>query len=150
MIDSEKMKQIDSLNHTKHNTDNLKAKYSERKYIMEIGTHRTTCATIQDPNSNKVLIVTYHSTPVVKVINDRYVVLNNGGYYTNTTKRRMNQASLQYSLGYEVYQVDFIWYVSIGKEIAPFHNGIVIDTKKDIICLEMESHPVIDSDTMYT
>ena len=142
MIDSEKMKQIDSLNHTKHNTDNLKAKYSERKYIMEIGTHRTTCATIQDPNSNKVLIVTYHSTPVVKVINDRYVVLNSGGYRTNTTKRRMNQASLQYLLGFEVYQVNFQWYVSLGEEIAPYYDGIVIDTRELTISLELKEHDI--------
>ena len=111
---------------------------------MTIGTHRTTCSTITDNDSNRVLMVTYHSTPVVKVINDRYVVLNNGGYYTNTTKRRMNQASLQYSLGYEVYQVDFIWYVSIGGEIAPFHNGIVIDTKENKISLELKEHQIIN------
>ena len=128
----------------KVNTDNLNAKYSERKYIMTIGTHRTTCSTITDNESNRVLMVTYHSTPVVKVINDRYVVLNNGGYYTSTTKRRMNQASLQYSLGFQVYQVNYEWYVSIGEEVAPYHNGIVIDTKKDIISLELKEHQIVN------
>ena len=128
----------------KVNTDNLNAKYSERMYIMTIGTHRTTCSTITDNESNRVLMVTYHSTPVVKVINDRYVVLNNGGYYTSTTKRRMNQASLQYSLGFQVYQVNYEWYVSIGEEVAPYHNGIVIDTKKDIISLELKEHQIVN------
>ena len=112
-------------------------------YIMEIGTHRTTCATLVDNDSNRVLMVTYHSTPVVKVINDRYAVLNSGGYRTNTTKRRMNQASLQYSLGFQVYQVDFQWYVSIGEEVSPFYDGIVIDTRKDVISLELKEHNII-------
>ena len=138
------MKQIDCLIDINYNTDNLNAKYSERMYIMTIGTHRTTCSTIPDNESNRVLMVTYHSTPVVKVINDRYVVLNNGGYYTSTTKRRMNQASLQYSLGFQVYQVNYEWYVSIGEEVAPYHNGIVIDTKKDIISLELKEHQIVN------
>ena len=138
------MKQIDCLIDINYNTDNLNAKFSERMYIMTIGTHRTTCSTITDNESNRVLMVTYHSTPVVKVINDRYVVLNNGGYYTSTTKRRMNQASLQYSLGFQVYQVNYEWYVSIGEEVAPYHNGIVIDTKKDIISLELKEHQIVN------
>ena len=141
------MKQIGSMNHTKHNADNLKAKYSEREYIMTldtIGTHKTSCATIQDPSSNKVLIVTYHSTPVVKVINDRYVVLNSGGYRTNTTKRRMNQASLQYLLGFEVYQVDFQWYVSLGEEIAPYEDGIVIDTRELKILPSLKEQDIVN------
>ena len=127
----------------KVNTDNLNAKYSERKYIMTIGTHRTSCSTLIDNDSNRVLMVTYHSTPVVKVINDRYVVLNSGGFRTNTTKRRMNQASLQYSLGFQVYQVNFEWYVSIGEEVSPFYDGIVIDTRKDVISLELKEHNII-------
>ena len=138
------MKQIDCLIDINYNTDNLNAKYSERKYIMTIGTHRTTCNTLIDNDSNRVLMVTYHSTPVVKVINDRYVVLNNGGYYTSTTKRRMNQASLQYSLGFQVYQVNYEWYVSIGEEVAPYHNGIVIDTRKDVISLELKEHQIVN------
>ena len=137
------MKQIDCLIDINYNTDNLNAKYSERKYIMTIGTRRTSCNTLIDNDSNRVLMVTYHSTPVVKVINDRYVVLNSGGFRTNTTKRRMNQASLQYSLGFQVYQVNFEWYVSIGEEVSPFYDGIVIDTRKDVISLELKEHNII-------
>ena len=112
--------------------------------MQTIGTHRTTCASLVDNDSNRVLMVTYHSTPVVKVINDRYVVLNSGGYRTNTTKRRMNQASLQYSLGYEVYQVNFQWYVSIGNQISEYHDGIVIDTKEDTISLQLKEHNIVN------
>ena len=98
-----------------------------------IGAHKPTIAT-----DNNVLMVTYHNTIVVKVIDNRYIVLNNGGFYTNTSKRRMNQASLQYNLNYAVYQCNFLWYVStsvIDKDgnkqdnILEYYNGMVIDSK---------------------
>ena len=47
--------------------------------------------------------VVYHSTCVVKFNQDK-IILNSGGWYTQTTKNRMNQASSQYNLGYQVYQ----------------------------------------------
>ena len=75
-----------------------------------IGTHKTSKVRID----NK-LIVTYHSTAVVLIKNNRYVTLNSGGWYTNTTKTRMNQASNQFDLGYRVYQKNFDWFVE--------HNG---------------------------
>jgi hypothetical protein len=90
-----------------------------------LGTHKTTTAT-----DNNTLMVTYQNTIVVKVIDNRYVVLNNGGWFTATSKRRMNQASLQYNLGFSVYQSDFTWYVQCGDTIEPYYNGIVIDIKE--------------------
>ena len=98
-----------------------------------IGTHRTTVATDDD-----VLMVTYHNTVVVKVTNNRYVTLNTGGWYTNTTKTRMNQASNQYGLRYSVYQVDFTWYVSIGDDIEPYYDGIVIDVESGTISRKLK------------
>ena len=98
-----------------------------------IGTHRTTVATDDD-----VLMVTYHNTVVVKVTNNRYVTLNTGGWYTNTTKTRMNQASNQYGLRYSVYQVDFTWYVSIGDDIEPYYDGIVIDIESGTISRKLK------------
>jgi hypothetical protein len=79
--------------------------------LNTIGSHKTTINTELLKDAEKRLLVTYHNTIVVKVVNDRFVILNTGGWYTNTTKRRMNQASMQYKLGYSVYQSDFLWYV---------------------------------------
>ena len=93
-----------------------------------IGTHKTTKARVNDR-----LIVTYQNTAVVQVLNNRYVTLDNGGWYTATSKRRMNQASNEYNLGYIVYQVDYEWYVRIGDDVEPYYNGIVIDTEEGII-----------------
>ena len=98
-----------------------------------IGNHKTT----QARDGNK-LLVTYHNTIVVKVTDDRYVTLDNGGYYTATSKRRMNQASLQYKLGFGVYQSGFVWYVQCGKTIEPYYNGMVIDTQEQSISRKLK------------
>lgn len=54
-------------------------------------------------------IIRYHDTDVVK-FNDNEVVLQTGGWFTMTTKTRMNQASNQFGLGYTVYQKNHTWY----------------------------------------
>lgn len=58
-----------------------------------------------------VLRVTYHSTVIVEVAANGDITLNNGGWMTQTTKTRMNQAASQFELGYHVYQEDNRWYV---------------------------------------
>ena len=60
----------------------------------------------------KNTLVWYHSTPVVQFDTD-YILLDTGGWETATTKLRMNQASNQFGLGYQVYQKDYRWYVVI-------------------------------------
>ena len=103
-----------------------------------IGSHKTTIATEVLQDADKRLLVTYQNTIVVKVINDRFVILNTGGWYTNTTKRRMNQASLQYSLGYSVSQCDFVWYVRCGDCIEPYYDGVTIDTVDKIVSRKLK------------
>ena len=75
----------------------------------KIGTHKTKVFT-----ENGVTFVKYHDTKVVSFTEDT-IYLNNGGFLTNTTKTRMNQASNQFNLGYRVYQKNFDWFVE--------HNG---------------------------
>ena len=67
--------------------------------LDKIGSHKT--SVINDDNQ---LLVAYHSTIVVKVVNDNYVILKSDGWLTNTTKTRMNQASNEYRLNYRVFQ----------------------------------------------
>ena len=64
----------------------------------------TTATRIERHGANTY--VWYHSTPVVS-FDDKTVLLRNDGYYTATTKTRMNQASHQFGLGFTVYQKDF-------------------------------------------
>lgn len=57
------------------------------------------------------LTVQYHATVVVTVKSDGTVILDTGGWRTVTTKLRMNQASNQFGLNYQVSQKDGEWYV---------------------------------------
>lgn len=85
-----------------------------------IGKHCTTIKTID--NTTKVR---YHNTDVV-CFNDDKIILNNDGYFTPTTKNRMNQASSQFNLGYKVYQKNFIWYVYFDNKTYEYRNSKMV------------------------
>jgi hypothetical protein len=62
--------------------------------------------------------VRYHQTDVVS-FSPKTITLNTGGWFTNTTRNRMNQAAQQFALGYSVYQKAFRWFVEFnGKTVA--------------------------------
>ena len=73
-------------------------------------------------DSEGVLRVTYHNTPVVTVYPNGRIVLNTNGYFTVTTKTRMNQASRQFNLGFHVYQENFDWFVDVDGHTLEFNN----------------------------
>jgi len=70
--------------------------------------------------------IRYHSTDVVKFTAKR-IVLNSGGWHTNTTKNRMNQTARQFGLGFSVCQHDFSWYVSYKGEKIGFVDGLTLN-----------------------
>lgn len=70
-------------------------------------------------------VIQYHATKVV-TFNDKEILLNNGGWKTNTTKARMNQASNEYGLGYTVYQKDFGWFVTYKGETLEFDGNVCL------------------------
>ena len=63
--------------------------------------------------------VRYHDTDVVVFSKDA-IFLNTGGWKTDTTKLRMNQASNQFNLGYQIVQHNFDWYVRYNGTEVPF------------------------------
>lgn len=69
--------------------------------------------------------VRYHVTDVV-LFNEHRIVLNSGGYRTNTTKTRMNQASNQFGLGYRVYQKRGEWFISYKGETLEYRDDITL------------------------
>jgi hypothetical protein len=79
-----------------------------------IGTHKTVVVTDEDG----ITKVQYHDTVVVSFTPHR-IVLNTGGWKTATTKKRMNQASLHYRLGYLVHQDKGRWYCSPSPNVLP-------------------------------
>lgn len=73
--------------------------------------------------------VIYHETSVVS-FDQNEIVLNSGGWRTNTTKLRMNQASNQFGLGYQVYQKNYEWFVDFKGETIEFHSGMILDREE--------------------
>ncbi len=71
----------------------------------KLGKGNTTVYTRED-----MMRVRFHYTDVVSW-NDKEIILNTGGWFSATTKTRMNQASRQFDLGYSVYSKDYQWYV---------------------------------------
>jgi len=69
-------------------------------------------ATKLSVNNNKGT-VSYHDTPIVQW-DDGNIILYAGGYKTNTTKKKMNQAADQFDLGYSVFQKNFEWFVEMN------------------------------------
>ena len=61
-----------------------------------------------------ITIVRYHDTDIV-IISEHVITLDTGGWFTPTTKRRMNEASKEFNLGFTVYQLDGLWYVRDGE-----------------------------------
>ncbi len=66
--------------------------------------------------------VTYHSTPIVEFDRDA-IILRTGGHKSVTTKRKMQQASNQFDLGYKIYQKDYAWFVWFKGDIIPFDTS---------------------------
>jgi len=76
--------------------------------------------------------VYYHDTPVVS-FDDNRIVLKNGGWYTATTRTRMNQVSNTYGLGYGVYQRNFKWYVDYAGKKCEFEEGMALKRLKHLV-----------------
>ncbi len=81
-----------------------------------------TVATTVKRNTDGTLVVRYHSTDVVTVYPNGKIVLNTGGYRSATTKTRMNQASRQYGLGFQVFQSKYDWYVEVDGHTLDFEG----------------------------
>ena len=90
----------------------------------KVGTHKTTVGTIDGMTA-----VTYHRTVVIKWDNEK-IVLNSGGWMSNTTKLRINQAATQFNLPVSVYQKQGTWFVVKDRNWnnpIPFVDGMTIN-----------------------
>jgi hypothetical protein len=97
----------------------------------KIGKHKTVVKTIvcnelcDKECKDRFTFVKYHFTEVVR-FDAYYIYLNNNGYLTQTTKRRMNQTSFQFDLGYHVFQKNKVWYVTFKNKTIPFSGNRAI------------------------
>lgn len=90
--------------------------------MAQTGKIGSTATSVKKVGDN--LTVKYHDTVVVNVTKDK-IVLDTGGWKTNTTKTRMNQASNEYDLGYQVYQKKGHWLVDWRGETVPFDKTML-------------------------
>ena len=79
-------------------------------------------------DSDGYTCVRYHQTDVVRFkvwFKGERIILNTGGWFTATTKLRMNQAANQFGLGFRVYQKNHEWFVSLRDgRVLQFTDGI--------------------------
>ena len=81
---------------------------------QQIGQYKT--VVLADDGKTKVV---YYVTAVVTFDKDA-IILDTGGWWTRSTKTRMNQASRQFDLGYQVHQVLNIWVITFRRDSHPF------------------------------
>lgn len=90
-------------------------------------------------NYENLTRITLYNTEVVS-FNDDIIILNSGGWTTVTTKRRINQASEEFSLGIGIQQTKGQWLIMLKNpkyttegnepywldERIPFVDGIIL------------------------
>lgn len=97
-------------------------------FDQRIGQHKTKVITI-----NGMTKVVYHDTAVV-TFDDDDIILDTGGWWTRTTKARMNQAAQHFGLGYYVKQVHGDWVLTFQGEDHNFEaNRITLDRKSGYV-----------------
>jgi hypothetical protein len=73
--------------------------------------------------------VIYTNTAIVRWSSSK-IALNSDGWQSVTTKRKMNQASHQFGLGYSVYQRNHVWYVDTPQgETVEYYDGIQMELR---------------------
>lgn len=74
----------------------------------------------------KLHYVKYYDTKVVQWNNEK-IILNTNGWFTDTTKNRMNQTANQFDLNYVVYQKDYQWYVQVNGCTIAFNGQQIVE-----------------------
>lgn len=79
--------------------------------------------TVYRRDSAGTMSVELHGTEVVR-FRGRHILLNSGGHRTVTTKRRMNEVSKFFGLGFTVSQTRGEWHVNFKGKSIPFRDGM--------------------------
>jgi hypothetical protein len=93
-------------------------------YMNKLSSYRTAWS----DNGNDGVVI-YAETKIVEW-RDGKITLRSGGWETVTTKRKMNQASNQFALGFGVWQKDHEWFVNLPDgDTVPFEDGMTFDAR---------------------
>jgi hypothetical protein len=109
----------------------IKNKRKVKQLIFENPKLRQKGNTKVSQGSGKELTVRLHDTDIVKILANGDIQLNSGGWLTPTTKRRMNEASDELELYYNVYAKKGEWFVDTRGRNTPdktfeFFDGVII------------------------
>ena len=106
------------------------SEYKLKRHEIEklgITTNNTQVERIPQTKGGEWTIVTLHSTDIVKFKHTGgfldQILLDTGGYNTVTTRRRMNEVSQAYGLGFHVYQKKHKLYVAYKGNDYEFDGG---------------------------
>ena len=69
------------------------------------------------------IAIYHHKTAIVIFEPGGAIHLNNGGYYTSTTKKRLNLFTPE---GFRVFQRDYAWYLETPERTVDFNGWAVI------------------------
>lgn len=90
----------------------------------KIGTHATSAGL----DADGFFVVRYHTTDVIKIKKteeETLVIMTTGGWHTNTTKTRINQALNQCGVDLHVFQKGFEWFIQHNNEDPmDFSDGV--------------------------
>ena len=107
------------------------SEYKLKRHEIEklgITTNNTQVERIPQTKGGEWTIVTLHNTDIVKFKHTggfiEEIQLDTGGYNTVTTRRRMNEVSQAYELGFQVYQKDYQLYVDYKGHTQAFDRTI--------------------------
>ena len=86
-----------------------------------------TCITY-DPTNNMSAEVYLHGNHIATVTDTDLTLYSGGGWFTNTTKSRLNALINEFSepISNGIFQKNFNWYVRMFKTVTPFHEGITL------------------------
>jgi hypothetical protein len=85
-------------------------------------------ATTLEKLSDTQIGIRYHNTVVIRYNADGSIQLNNGGWTTPTTKKRINDFT-----NARIHQKDFVWYITDSNGTKPFINGMKIDNNGEVL-----------------
>ena len=79
----------------------------------------------------------YFSTCIAAALRDGSLAITNGGWYTSTTKKRINKILEYYNIPWSIYQKDYVWYLynHSTKESLKFYGHCEFDCNaKELTC----------------
>ena len=66
----------------------------------------------------------HHHTDIIKLDRRMYATLDNGGWYSVTTKKKLNSVLNEFNVS--IVQKSFIWYIYDKSNGKQFQNGMVL------------------------